>query len=180
MYTFRNEKVRLRAITMSDAIDHWRWRNDPDVTHTLLTSRPQTQAEVDNMVSRWMSESNHGFAIETVDLPQPVHVGSCSLSDFHWPSRHVEVSLAIGEKQYWGRGYASAAMELLLEYGFGELNLHRIQLYVFTTNTAAIRLYQKCGFQIEVTLREDVYREGAFHNTYLMGLLKHEWEERHV
>lgn len=179
MYTFRNDKVRLRAITMTDAADHWRWRNDPAVTHTLLSSRPRTQAEVDNMVSRWMDDG-HGFAIEAIDLPQPTHVGSCSLFDFHWSSRHAELGMAIGEKQYWGKGYATTAMELLLEYGFGELNLHRIQLYVFSTNPAAVRVYQKCGFQIEVTLREDVYREGEFRNTYLMGLLKREWEERHV
>jgi RimJ/RimL family protein N-acetyltransferase len=175
MYTFQNDKVRLRAMTMSDVDDHLRWRYDADVTRTLLHFRPRSREEVASLVERWM-EGGDNFAIEAIDLPQPVHIGNCSLHDIVWRSRKAEFAIAIGEKQYWGRGYATAATKLMLEYGFGELNLHRIYLYTFSFNNGAIRAYEKVGFKHEATLRDDVYREGKFHNTYLMGILKPEWE----
>lgn len=177
MYTFSNDKVRLRAITMSDVDDHLRWRNDVDVTRTLLNVRPRSREEVASMVERWM-ESGDSFAIEAIDEPQPRHIGMCGLHDLHWRSRKAEFALIIGEKEHWGRGYGTAATRLMLEYGFGELNLNRIYLYTFSFNAGGIRVYEKVGFKHEATMRDDVYRYGNFHSTYLMGILKSEWEAK--
>ncbi len=175
MYTFSNDKVRLRALTMNDVDDHLRWRSDVDVTRTLFHSRPRSRSEVASMVEHWI-DSGDNFAIEAIDLPQPVHIGNCNLHDVVWRSRKAEFSITIGEKQYWGRGYGTAATQLMLEYGFGELNLHRIYLYTYSFNTGAIRTYEKAGFKYEATLRDDLYRAGQFHNSLLMGILKSEWE----
>jgi len=160
---------------MSDVDDYLRWRNDVDVTRTLLHPRPRSREEVASMVEHWI-EGGDNFAIEAIDLPQPIHIGSCGLHDIVWRSRKAEFSIIIGEKQYWGRGYATATTQLMLEYGFGELNLHRIYLYTFSFNTGGIRAYEKVGFKHEAIMRDDVYREGKFHNTLLMGILKPEWE----
>ncbi len=175
MFNFENDKVRLRAISMDDVDDYWRWRNDPAVTRTHITSQPRSREEVASFVRRWM-ESGDNFAIEAIDLPQPVHIGNTSLHDIDWRNRKAEFTISIGEKQYWGRGYATATTKLMLEYAFSIQNLHRVELYVFSFNAAAIRAYQKAGFQHEATLRDDVYREGQFHQSYLMGILRCEWE----
>jgi RimJ/RimL family protein N-acetyltransferase len=67
-------------------------------------------------------------------------------------------------------------MRLLLQFAFGELNLRRVQLTVFSYNTAAIRLYEKLCFQREGTFREFLQRDGQLYDMYLYGLLRREWE----
>jgi len=66
-------------------------------------------------------------------------------------------------------------MTLLLDYAFGELNLHRVQLTVFEYNERAIALYEKLGFRREGVYREFMQREGRRYGMYLYGLLHSEW-----
>jgi len=66
-------------------------------------------------------------------------------------------------------------MRILLEFGFNDLNFHRIQLNVLEFNDKAIALYERCGFRKEGVLREFVLRDGKRYNLVLYGLLKNEW-----
>ena len=182
MYTFSNDKVKLRAVSMSDVADQWRWRNDPDVTRYAMFSAPRSYEVEENIVRNQLagSDNEYRFAIDAVDGAEPVHIGICGLHFLSWRNRNAMLGISIGEKEYWSKGYGSAALELLMEFGFGELNLHRIYLYVFSFNPRAVRSYEKCGFKHEATLRDDTYREGRFYDSYLMAILKPEWEERYV
>lgn len=57
--------------------------------------------------------------------------------------------MIVGEKNYWGRGYGTEALSLLIKYCFNTLNLYRVELEVFEFNKRAIKVYQKCGFKEE-------------------------------
>ncbi|MCZ7546462.1 MAG: GNAT family N-acetyltransferase [Anaerolineae bacterium] len=74
-----------------------------------------------------------------------------------------------------GQGYGRAAIALALAFAFDELNLHRVQLTVFSYNTRAIALYEGLGFRREGVYREFLHRDGARHDMLLYGLLAREW-----
>jgi RimJ/RimL family protein N-acetyltransferase len=66
-------------------------------------------------------------------------------------------------------------MGLALDFAFQELNLHRIQLTVYSYNERAMRMYEKLGFQREGVYREFLLRDGQHHDMLLYGILNHEW-----
>nr|WP_245837279.1 GNAT family protein [Virgibacillus phasianinus] len=68
-------------------------------------------------------------------------------------------------------------MSLLLEFGFGILNLHRIGLDVFEYNARAIKAYKKLGFQEEGVIRDELFYDGKFHDSILMGVLRKEFRK---
>jgi len=76
-----------------------------------------------------------------------------------------------------GKGYGKEGMQLALQFAFHEINLHRVQLYVFSYNIRAINLYEKLGFKREGIQREFLQRDGERHDFYLYGMLRHEWDE---
>lgn len=78
----------------------------------------------------------------------------------------------------WGKGIGKAAMALILEYAFHELNLHRVFLQVFSFNERAIRLYEKMGFVNEGRQRHALYRGGDWHDIIMMSMLKHEYKRQ--
>lgn len=80
---------------------------------------------------------------------------------------------------YTGRGYGTEATRLMLDYGFGILNLHRIELLVFRFNTRAIHVYEKLGFVQEGTKRQSWYYDHAWHDTILMSMLEDEYRVRY-
>lgn len=93
-----------------------------------------------------------------------------------WTHQVGWVSVAFGDRANWGKGYGSEAMRVALAFAFHELNLHRVQLTVFSYNERAIALYEKLGFQRDGTLREFLQRDGRRYDMYLYGLLRREWE----
>lgn len=77
-----------------------------------------------------------------------------------------------------GRGFGGALMRAVCRLAFDERGLHRLTLYVFDDNAAAIACYLRAGFRIEGHHR-DTYRQGdRWLSTYSMALLRPEWEER--
>ena len=181
MYTFENDKVRLRAVQRDDINDFVRWFNDSEVTRNLgQVVRPMSYEQESDWLDRAVSGKYDGyiFGIEAIDGPAPVHIGGCSLFRFDWRNANAELGINIGEHDYWSKGYGAAANSLLLEFGFGELNLHRIYLRVYDFNVRGRRSYEKIGFKHEATMHEALYREGQYHDVHYMGILKREWAER--
>ncbi|UTD26645.1 GNAT family N-acetyltransferase [Bradyrhizobium sp. WD16] len=78
---------------------------------------------------------------------------------------------------YWigapfaGNGYMTAALKVLLPSLFGELNLHRIEAACIPTNTASVRVLEKCGFVREGKARRYLCINGVWQDHYLFGLL---------
>ena len=67
---------------------------------------------------------------------------------------------------------------LLLEFNFDELNLNRVQLWVYGFNQRAFRSYEKAVFTHEGTARQGIYREGQYHDLHLMAVLREEWHNK--
>ena len=83
----------------------------------------------------------------------------------------------IGAKQHWDQGYGSEALGLMVQHGFGTLNLNRISLRVFADNPRAMRSYEKAGFVQEGRLREAHYHDGAYVDVLVMSMLRSEWQD---
>ena len=104
-------------------------------------------------------------------------IGEGGFLRIYHPWRSSDISIILGEKSAWGKGYGSEAMALMLDYGFGHLNLHRISLGVFDFNEAAIRFYEKTGFKREGVQRGGYYYDSAYHDIILMSILEDEYRE---
>lgn len=73
--------------------------------------------------------------------------------------------------EYQGIGVGNALMEAVCDLADHWLNLHRLELEVFTDNETALALYKKFGFEIEGTRRRAAFRNGDYMDTYWMGRL---------
>ena len=82
----------------------------------------------------------------------------------------------VGDSVYRGRGVGTVMMEKIVEIGFCQLGLHRIELAVFDFNTSAIRCYEKVGFVKEGHLRECRKAGDGYWSSYIMAILRREWE----
>ncbi|UCH60875.1 MAG: GNAT family N-acetyltransferase [Anaerolineales bacterium] len=95
----------------------------------------------------------------------------------NWLHADGWIGIGLGERDYWGNGYGTDAMQVMLRYAFTELNLHRVTLSVFEYNTRAQRSYAKAGFKLEGRVRGDLHRQGQRWDVIVMGILREEWLE---
>jgi RimJ/RimL family protein N-acetyltransferase len=103
-------------------------------------------------------------------------IGFINLFGIEWNHGNTWVGIGLGEREYWGKGYGTEAMQLVLRYAFTELNLHRVTLGVFDYNPRAIRSYEKAGFVHEGRVRKELLKNGQYWDALEMGILREEWQ----
>ena len=173
----RGSKVRLTALAEHDVATMARWYQDAEFLR-LYDSRPaypKTEAEL----SRWLEElqkDKNTFAFAIRPLEGDDLIGYLELDEVIWQHGVCGMGLSIGDQANWGRGFGYEATQLGLAFAFNELNLHRVQVTVFSYNERSIGLIEKLGFQREGVFREFLQRDGRRHDMVLYGLLRHEWE----
>lgn len=101
-------------------------------------------------------------------------VGLVTLTDIDWKNRRAESGIRLTLDAPKQQGIATDALTALLRYAFNELNLNRVYATVVEHNIPSMKLHAKCGYTIEGTLRNSVYKRGEFHNEVIMGILKSE------
>ncbi|HEX5578854.1 MAG TPA: GNAT family protein, partial [Candidatus Limnocylindria bacterium] len=102
-------------------------------------------------------------------------IGNAALEHIDWRNRRAESGTLIGEKDEWGKGYGTDALNAICDFGFGQLRLQRIELDVYANNRRAQRSYEKAGFHREGTLRHGHFADGRFLDVERMALLRDEW-----
>jgi RimJ/RimL family protein N-acetyltransferase len=85
------------------------------------------------------------------------------------------MGVSIGDRDYWGRGFGTDAVRLIVQYGFLELDLRRISLGLHAYNERALKSYEKCGFKMEGRMRGEGWRDGVHYDSFWMGILREEW-----
>jgi RimJ/RimL family protein N-acetyltransferase len=118
-------------------------------------------------------EDHFSFTIRT--LAEERIIGRIGLDGIRWTHRDCFVGIGLGERQFWGKGYGTDAMMIILRYAFTELNLHRVTLDVFEYNQRGVRSYEKAGFVLEGRQRGQLLREGRRWDVLYMGILREDW-----
>jgi RimJ/RimL family protein N-acetyltransferase len=96
-------------------------------------------------------------------------IGQCGLFRHDPAGRTAELGIAIGDRDYWGRGYGREAVRLLAEYAFRVRNLRKVHLSVNATNERAIRAYTAAGFHEEGRRPRHIWCDGDYVDLVLMG-----------
>ncbi|WP_409254209.1 GNAT family N-acetyltransferase [Bacillus sp. SCS-153A] len=104
-------------------------------------------------------------------------IGDLALNEIDHLNRNANIRIALHDPQYFGKGYGTEALKLILEHGFMTLNLYRIGLCVYSYNARARKSYEKLGFKQEGVIRSELFYDGEFHDNIVMGLLRDEFLE---
>jgi RimJ/RimL family protein N-acetyltransferase len=168
--------LRLTALREVDLPIVTAWFNDAGFLR-LYDARPayprSEETLKEELDERRKRSDAFSFAARLLDSDQLI--GYVELDGILWPHRVSWLSLGIGERTNWGKGYGRDMLALALRFAFDELNLHRVQLTVFGYNTRAIALYEKAGFRREGTFCQFMQRDGQWYDMYLYGMLSDEW-----
>ncbi|NRR33640.1 GNAT family N-acetyltransferase [Oxalobacteraceae bacterium] len=175
-FTLRGKRVELRPIAERDAAVLFELYSDPEVmrywNHAPWTSIDQSRTAIDEARSDHASGASLHCAIEHRE--SGVLIGSCALYAF--APQHSCASLGdLLAREYWGQGYLSEAMRVLLDYAFAELKLNRIEADVNRGNAGSAMALDRLGFRHEGSMRERWIVAGEKRDTESYGLLRSDW-----
>jgi [ribosomal protein S5]-alanine N-acetyltransferase len=169
----RAARLYLRPMRESDATETYcRWLNDPDVNR-YLESRFETAtvASVRDFIRQKSGDRREPFfAIVLNDGDR--HIGNIKLGPINPVHRFAEIGLLIGEKDCWGRGYATEAIEAVTRYAFGALGLHRVSAGCYADNEGSARAFEKAGFSREGVRRSCCLSGERYVDVILLGRVR--------
>lgn len=168
-------RVFLRAFEVEDYKKVHQWRADKEIARNFGGMPRFSSSENEK---KWIEEKifdkqNVNCAIclkETGEI-----IGCIFLNEIDWHNRTGHVPVYIGEKKYWGKGYATEARVLMLKHAFLDRGLNRVWARVLEDNAGAIRMHEKCGYQKEGVLRQSSFKEGQFVNEFILGVLREDF-----
>lgn len=173
----KGHKVTLRAITKQDLPLLVDLMNDPEIENTVVGYAHAVSLEEEekwfesyigkNDPMRWMIETDKDGT-----------VGTIIMGDFDWKNRVAHLTgIKIKKEKVTESGVAIDATLTMLEYGFNQLNLNRIEGSYLEYNKQSAALSKLVGYVEEGISRDAVYKNGAYHNLVQMAILKSDYEK---
>ena len=165
------ERVVLREKSVTDISDDYKWRTDAELAE-LDATRPLNMSlrQFEKYAVQEMQYPDTRSKRLSVDTACGVHIGNVMFYDIDLRSKRAELGIMIGDKDYWGQGYGTETVGLLLDHMFGAYPFDRIYLHTLTWNHRAQKSFQKSGFKEVRPVRKGGY------DFIQMEIYRREWE----
>jgi ribosomal-protein-alanine N-acetyltransferase len=180
--TLTTSRLLLRQLTASDAEAVYLLRSDYEVVRyngVILMQTPDQARELISAISHAYDDHLEiRWGITLRDTPDVV-IGICGYN--YWIRHDHRASVGYDLMQaYWGHGYMTEAVRAILDFGFTEMDLNRIEADSDHRNTASIRVLHKLGFHQEGLQQEQFYQDGDYQHLLLFALLRRDYYLRHA
>ena len=168
--------IYLRNLDYADVEGNYRfWFNDQSVCRFNAHHRfPCSKEELIQYVNGQTSTRDR-LVLAIIDKAEECHIGNVALQEINSIDRSAEFAIIIGEKEAWGKGLSKEAAGLIIDHGFGTLNLHRIYCGTSSENQPMQKLAIAMGFLFEGCRRQAIYKEYHYCDIFEYGLLRQEW-----
>lgn len=167
------ERIYFREVRLSDVTDQYvAWMNDPEVNQFLETRfMPQTVETICEYV-RQMNMNADTVFMAVATTADKVHIGNIKIGPINWFHRAAFISIFIGEKNCWGKGFGTEAIQLAADLAFDKLNLHKLNANIYEGNQGSLRAFEKAGFTKEGRRCGQRFYNGRYVDEIMMGLLR--------
>ena len=167
-------KVVLRAMEKTDSDLIRAMFNDPELEHLVVGwAFPVSEyAQEQWYIKNYSDQKNFRFVIETAEDGA---VGIATLTDIDWKNRNATHGIKLKTGKCRSKGIGTDAVMAIMRYAFDELGLHRLNGSWFEDNVASINMYTKLGWKAEGVRRDYVYKQGAYRNLVIVGVLAEDY-----
>ncbi|MHB7935741.1 GNAT family N-acetyltransferase [Staphylococcus haemolyticus] len=160
-------QINLRALKKSDSNLILNWMKNEKLRYLIGTVYPITELEHENWFQNRMLEKDNRMFV--IDLDNKKSIGIVGFKNLDWVNRNSELFIYIGDEEYWGKGYGTQALELIIKFAFNNLNLHMLYLEVFSYNKNATKTYERLGFKQDGILRQSKFQDGKYYDKIIMS-----------
>ena len=167
------KRIYLREVRPADVTEtYYRWMNDPDITRYLESRfHPNSIEQLLEYVAGKVGDRDNLF-LAIILKEDGRHIGNIKLGPIQWVHRTADIGFLIGEKDCWGKGYATEAIYLIADYAFKGLNLHKLTAGCYDANRGSAKAFIKAGFVLEGVRKGQFYSDGRYVDEQLLGYVR--------
>jgi RimJ/RimL family protein N-acetyltransferase len=176
--TLTGGRVYLRPFDKDDLPYIQKWSNDAELRRLTGEVAPMSRAETEKFYKELLADKDRMWFVIALRRGDRV-IGEAGLLRMFRPWRATDMTIIIGEKDAWGKGYGTEAGRLLLNYAFLRLGFHRVSIGVVGFNERALRFWESLGFKKEGVHRDGYYCNNEYSDFIMMSILEDEFRKSH-
>jgi len=164
------EEICFRSLDTNDAEAIHEYASDADVKRfigwPLMKSLDETRSYVELMLQR-EAAGTHYYASVVLKETQAI-VGTVMIFGFDKEANHAEVGYVFHKNQ-WGKGYGTEALNMMRDFAFKTLNLHKLYARVVDANAGSARILEKNGFELEGRFKDHYFIDNRYYDGLFYG-----------
>jgi RimJ/RimL family protein N-acetyltransferase len=166
------EFTALRAIERADLPTLLEWRNRPDYRRYFREVRELSLAQQQQWYDNVVLGDPNTRMFTIIEKDSKRLLGACGLCYIDWLRRSADFSIYVGADNLYIDGkFAPDAARTMMEYGYGELNLHRLWAEIYDFDDPKKRLFDILGFKLDGRFRDNHWAEGRWHDSLFYSRL---------
>ncbi len=174
--TLMGRRVFLRPFGRDDTKYLQKWSNDAEFRKLTGEVEPMSNEETEKFYEELRKDKERIWFVIVLKENNKV-IGEAGLLRMFRPWRTTDMTIIIGEKDEWGRGYGTEAGCLLLDYAINRLGFHRVSVGVVGFNKRALNFWKSLGFRKEGVERDGYYCDDKYSDFVMMSILEDEYRE---
>ena len=178
--TLETAVLVLRKPRVKDAADVFEYAADPEVARYVLWDPHRSVGETRLFLRDLRARCRRGWPSSWVVVHRESGrvIGTMGFVWYSPVNRSAELGYSFSRK-YWNRGYATQALQAVIDAVFTNLPVNRLEAQHDVRNPASGRVMQKCGLRQEGVLRGRIMNKGEFADVALWAILKSDWDYAH-
>lgn len=172
------KRLYLEPLEIKHLSDNYiNWLNDIEVTefnrHRVFPNNElKTRKYIENV-----QLSDQNIVLALIDKKAEKHIGNIAIQNIDFINSNSDISIIIGEKEFWGKSYAYEAYTVIIKHIFECLNIHKVYLGTSSSNIAMQKIAEKLNMKKDGIKRDALYKNGKYYDIYEYSLLKNEYYE---
>lgn len=171
-HNLRGNNIYFKPLSINDTMEMHSFTSDADVSRfigwKLMTSIIETKNHIENMIKR-EAEGTYLYSSIAHKSTNEI-IGTAMIFNFSREAKHAEIGYVI-KKDSWGKGYGTETVNLLTDFSFSTLKLHKLHANVVDTNYGSGKVLEKNGFELEGRLKDYYYIDGSYLDGLIFGKL---------
>lgn len=170
----QTERLIISHISLSDLEKIHELHSLPETDKFNTLGIPENLNQTESIIKNWIEKNTNGenenftFKVELIDSKSFLGLISMNLGKPKFKSAEVWYKL---HSNFWNKGYATEALNKILDFGFNELQLHRIEAGCAVGNIGSIRILEKVGMTREGRKRKILPLMSGWSDTFEYAIL---------
>jgi diamine N-acetyltransferase len=170
------ERVYLRPFIKDDLPYIQKWSNDTELRRLIGEIAPMSREDTEKWYREMLADEDRVWFAIVLKKSDRV-IGEAGLLRMFKPWRSTNMTIIIGEKDEWGKGYGTEVGHLLLNFAFEQLGFHRVSIGVVGFNVRALKFWESLGFKKEGVERDAHFYDDEYSDGIMMSILENEFRK---
>lgn len=172
----KGKNIYLRILEEKDIPKTTKWINNEEISE-IMGYLPTKSLFSQEQWFKEITQKNDRFIFAIIDIISDEHIGNVGIGNIDYISRNGMFNIFIADQKNRAKGVGTEVTNLILDFAFNKLNLHKVYLRTSERFIGANKMYKKIGFIKEGVMRDHYFSNGIYEDKIMYSILRNEFNK---